>query len=542
MSRVPKFWTQPLQGYDPWKDADDFIFDGNTARSVCNFFHDRFRHEKGEFAGKPFELLDWEKQFLGHLFGWKRKSDGTRRYREALLYIPKKNGKTEVAAGIGIIMTVADNEPGSEVYAASGDKDQASLIFSAASHFVETDELLSEHVHVFKGYRAMKYDAMGSIFKVLSSEAKTKHGPNVHCAIFDEVHAFPNNDLIETLRRGTISRRQPLTLYLTTADYAGDSPCNKLLEQGKQIRDGILKNPHFLPMIYECFEGEDWTSEETWKRVNPSYGVTVKRSYFVEEVEKAKTDPVKENSFKRLHLNMQTKVENRWMRMQDWDASGASIQPDSLLGTRCYAAVDLASVNDIAALVLYFPDAMACLCRFWVPRDTAKTRLEYQIWEKEGYITVSEGRVIDQGEIMAELEKLKSQYMISAVAYDPWNAAQFALAAARSGFEMVEFRQGYKSMTEPTKELMKDVMRGALTHFGHPVLRWMASNANSIEDDAENVKLVKPGKDSPKKIDGIIALVMARGMAMAASMAEGDSVMNEDPEEFEKLMKEIYRT
>jgi len=541
MPKISKLWLEPIQGYDPWKNAKGFHFDQKVASGVCKYFEDNFKHSTGEWSNKPFILERWQKKIVGHLFGWKRK-DGTRRYRELFLYIPKKNGKTQLAAGLALIFMGADNEPGAEVYCASGDTEQAGIIFDAGSYMVEHNKKFKKAFTVRRGYRRISYPAKLSYWKVLSSNAKTKHGPNVHGLILDEIHIFENYELIETLRRGTISRRQPLTICLTTADYVRESPCNTMLANAKKIRDNSgADNPFYLPVIYEADpEKDDWTSEETWKKVNPNYGVSVKRDYFVAEVADAKQQPTRENSFKRLHLNMQTKQENRWMNMADWDLSGQKINIDDLKGKKCFGAFDLSSTNDITSFGLFFPEYPAILPWFWVPEATAKKRIEYEIWTKDGYIEVTKGKTIDDAAIRNKIIELKQVYDFNKIAYDSWGAARLAkVLGDDDGFEMIEFRQGYKSMNEPTKELEKLVINHGLVHFGNPVLRWMVSNANAVYDPAGNVKLSKPTKDSPLKVDGVIALVMAYGLSIA-SKTEEKSVYDLKEEDMAKVLKEMY--
>ena len=523
-----KMWLEPIEGYDPWKNSGEFTFNEKVARNTCQFFEDYFYHAKGEWAGRNFKLLRWQKKITGHLFGWFRKN-GTRRYREMFLYVPKKNGKTAWAAGIALILMIADDEPGAEIYSASGDRDQAALIFEIASGFVDKNEMLKEHIKVLPGYKLMKFEETMSYWKVLSSESKTKHGPNIHGLILDELHIFPDNELIDTLQRGTISRRQPMTIYLTTADYAKPSPCNTLLDYAKKIRDGIVDNKFFLPVIYEAdAEKDDWTDEKTWKAVNPSYGVTIKRDYFVAETQKAKEEPSKENSFKRLHLNIQTKQEKKWMDIKDWDASGQKINQNELLGMKCYGGVDLSSTTDICAYGLFFPDNDAFLVWFWVPEKTISRRIEYELWANDGYIEIITGPVINHEIIRKKIVETSREYKIIDIAYDPWNASQLTMRLSDDdNIPMLEFRQGYKSMNEPTKSLEKLILNRSLTHFGNPVLRWMCSNVIAVNDPAGNVKLAKPNKDSPLKVDGMIALVMAYGASMSGNEHENSNVYNE---------------
>jgi phage terminase large subunit-like protein len=543
---VGKFWRTPMQGFDPWANVDptEYRFDPRIANRVIRFIESNLKHSKGEFAGRSFKLEPWQKWFVGHLFGWVEVKTGFRRFRKAFVYVPRKNGKTFVTAALGLVLFISDNEPGAEVYCCAAETSQAALVYNEAAAMVNQNPQLSEDIRVLPGYKSMQFPLTNSFWRVLSSEAATKHGLNPSAYIVDEVHAQRKAELMEVMETGTGARRQPLGLYLTTADFAGDSPCNRLVDHARNVRDNKLPVPdmRFFPLVYEARRNvDDWESEETWRRVNPNYGVSIRPEYMRDQYQKAKNDPAFENTFKRLHLNMQTEQERRWMQMTEWDQSGCQLDPAELDGQECFLGIDLASVNDIEAVVAYFPSRKACLCWFWVPSETAKKRVEYEVWERQGYISVSEGRVLDQSIVRAKINELKDKYKIRQIAYDPWNAAQFAKELGdQDGFEMVEFRQGYKSMNEPTKALMAMVLKRELVHFGNPVLRWMAANAQAQEDPAGNIKLVKPGKDSPLKVDGLIALVMAYGLSMVADAAEAGSVYDAAGDSMDKLLEEIY--
>ncbi len=519
MAKISKIWLEPVQGYDPCKNSDDFYFDQRAANNACKIFPAYFKHKEGEFSGKPFHLERWEKKIIGHIFGWKRKTDWTRRYRKAFVYVPKKNGKTQLMAGIGIICLVFDNEPGAQVYTASGDQEQANIMFKAATFAVENHEELSENIEIQKSYKLMQFSATESYWKVLSSNAKTKHGPNISALFLDELHVFPEQrgrELLETLEAGIISRRQPLIVYTTTADYSRPSPCNEVYEYAKKVRDGIVPDPYFFPVIYEADEEkDDWKSEATWMKANPNYGISVKRDYFIERVREAEANPSKENAFKRLHLNIQTKQEKKWMDIKEWDLSGQQLDPEALKNKKCFGAIDLSSTNDIAAFGLYFPETISYLLYCWVPKETARKRIEYELWEKQKYIEVTKGRTIDDDAIRARINELKKDYAFEQIAYDTWNAARLAKKLGDDdGFVMVPFGQGYKSMNEPTKEIEKLILNHRLNHFGNPVMRWMISNATALSDTANNIKIIKPNKDSPQKVDGVITLIMGCGLSM----------------------------
>lgn len=545
--RIPKFWHQALgragHGYNPWRDAGStYRLDRHTAERVCGFIETEIRHSKGEFAGKPFILEDWERQIIGHLFGWKNKRTGLRRYRKAFLYLPRKNGKTEMAATVALMLLVADDEQGAEVYCCAADTPQAALVFNESSNMVRQNEGLSTRIRVYPGYRAMKFAPLMGYFRVLSSEAGTKHGLNPSGYIIDEVHAQKKNDLMDIMETGTGARRQPLGLYISTADHAGDSPCNRLLDYATKVRDGQVADPTFLPVLYSADgNADDWKDEKLWRAVNPNLGVSIKLDYLRRQFKRAKEEPSYENTFKRLHLNMVTEQEKRWMKMDDWDASGQRLEPSALDGQDCFAGLDLSSSVDISALVLYFPEHCACLPWFWVPEKTVGRRIEYKLWARQGYLAISNGRVIDYAAIREQVQACAKRYKIIDIAYDPYNASQLVKQIGDDdGLPVIEFLQTYKSMSEPSKELEKLVLTHKLIHFGNPVLRWMASNVTAIEDKNGNIKLAKPSKDSPLKVDGIIALVMAFGASLASDKG-GPSVFDAADGSFDKILEEVYK-
>jgi len=508
-------WKQPIAGYDVWRDAGDCVFHEDIAERVCKFFEANFKHSTGELAGQSFKLEDWQRQILGHLFAWKR-TDGTRRFRKLFLYVPRKNGKTTFGAGMGLIVFVADDEPGAQIFSCAADTDQANIIFREASNMVRQNPALDDAIKILEGYKAMKFEQTQSYWKVLSSEAGTKHGLNPQAYIIDELHAQKNRELMDVMETGTGARRQPLAIEISTADYAGDSPCNERVNYARKVLSGEIKDSSFFPVLYEARVNiDDWNDEAVWRRVNPNIGVSLKLEYLRAQYRKAKAEPSYENTFKRLHLNMQTEQEKRWLIMDDWDASGQKMEKSELIGKKCHGALDLSSVSDISSFTLYFPEYCACLCWFWVPKKTAEKKIEYELWKQQGYIYICGENVVDQDAIRAEIVKQREIYDIKNIGFDPWNAANISNKMATDDeFEMLAFRQGFQSMNEPSKELEKMIMQHKLIHFGNPVLRWMASNANIKGDDSGNIKPVKPQKDSPLKIDGIVTLVMGVGLAM----------------------------
>ena len=506
-----------IPGCDPFATAGDCTFNNRLAKRAIDFFHECLTFTAGEWMGRPFRLEPWQQAIVGNLFGWKR-PDGTRRYREAFIFVPRKNGKSELAGGLGNLLTFADGEPGAQVYCAAADREQARLVFNAARTMVEAEPELARRSHI---YTNAIMAPRGSVLKVVSAEAYSKHGINAHGVIIDELHAQPNRELVDVLTTSTGARRQPLLIHITTSDFDRESICNEKHDYARKVRDGVIDDPAFLPVIYEAAPDADWTDPDVWAKVNPNLGVSVSVEYLERECRRAQETPTYENPFKRLHLNMRTAQDVRWLSIEQWDACGGTpIDEAALYGRECYAGLDLSTTTDISALVLVFRDpdgGVTLLPWFWIPADNARKRehrdrVPYETWARQGLIEMTPGNVIDYDYIRARINDLSKRFNIREIAIDPWNATQLSTQLQGDGFEVVQFGQGYKDMTSPAKELEKLVVSGRLRHGGHPVLRWMASNVAVEMDAAGNLKPSK--KKSTERIDGITAAVMALGRAL----------------------------
>jgi phage terminase large subunit-like protein len=506
----------------PRISSSDYWFDEEAAERAVQFFSKCLTHTKGEWAGQPLKLDDWQAdQIIRPLFGWKRK-DGTRKYRTAFIMIPRKAGKSTLAAGIANILLFADGEPGAEVYSAAADREQAAIVFEMAKGMIDASEPLRSRSTSYK--RSIVVPSTASSYKVLSSDAYTKHGLSAHGIVIDEVHALPNRELWDVLTTSTGARRQPLTVAITTAGYDRHSLCYELYDYAVKVRDGIINDEAFLPVIFEADKDDDWTKPETWRKAHPGLGVSVKEEYFAAECAKAQQLPGYENTFKRLLLNIWTEQNTRWLPMETWDQCAEEL-PD-LSGRICYAGLDLATTTDIAALVLAFQieGKVHFLPFFFVPQEGIKRRSErdrvpYVDWVRQGHIIATEGNVIDYDVIRAKINELAEQYHIKEIAIDRWNATQLSTQLSGDGFEMIGFGQGFGSMSAPTKELERRVLAKEINHGGNPVLRWMASNVSIKQDPAGNMK---PDKSkSTERIDGIVASLMALGRVMESDDERG---------------------
>lgn len=474
-------------------------------------------HTKGKWAGKKFELLPWQEQIVRDLFGIV-KADGKRQFHEAYVEIPKKNGKSEIAAAIALYLLYADKEASAEVYGAACDRNQASIVFDVAAQMVGMANALNTCSKISRGVKRIVNYRNAGFYQVLSAETGTKHGLNVSGLIFDEIHAQPNRNLYDVLTKGSgDAREQPLFFYITTAGNNKESICFDLHNKALDLIAGRKADPTFYPVVYGLDPEDDWHDERVWYKANPSLGHTITIDRVREAYQNALDNPAEENIFKQLRLNVWTDAAIAWIPEHIYDKGDKEIDYEALEGRECYAGLDLSSTSDITAFVLVFPplnedDDYVVLPHFWLPKDNIAQRVNrdhvlYDKWMAQDLFYATDGNVIDYRAVEAKIEELGELYNIKEIAVDRWNATQVIQDLEGMGFVTVPFGQGYKSMSPPSKELYKLLMAGQINHGGNPVLRWMAGNVVMQQDPAGNIK---PNKaKSTEKIDGIVALVMA---------------------------------
>jgi phage terminase large subunit-like protein len=488
-------------------------------------FINNLTHTKGEWAEQPFALRPWQEAILGPLFGTLG-PDGRRRYRTCYVEIPRKNGKTELAAAVALYMLLGDGEQGAEVYSAAVDREQASLVFNVAAQMVRNDPELSAECEVIDSRRRIYHPRSNSFYVAIPAEAPGRHGYNASAVIYDELHAAPNRDLYDVLATSTGARRQPLVFVITTAGWDRNSICWELHDYATKVREGIIADETFLPVLYGAPEEADWLDEKVWRACNPALGDFRSLDEMQTAALRAKEVPGQQNVFRRLYLCQWTQQADRWIDMAVWDESDAGASAGSLRGRACYAGLDLSTTQDVTALELFFPDEDGggdVLSYFWLPEETLhlrarRDRVPYDVWAREELIRVTEGNVVDYDQIRADINALGKAYEIREIAIDRWNSTQLQTQLTGDGFTVVPFGQGFASMTAPTKELERLVLERKLRHAGHPVLRWMASNVAVRQDPAGNLKIDKA--KSTERVDGMVALAMAVGRAMVAD--DGD--------------------
>lgn len=504
------------------------MFDEGKARRTVEFIN-CLKHTKGRWRGQPFELLPWQEKIIRDVFGTV-KENGYRQYNTAYVEIPKKNGKSELAAGVALYMTCGDNEWGAEVYGCASDRQQASIVFDVAVDMVDQCPALKKRIKPVMSVKRLVYQPTNSFYQVLSAEAYTKHGLNVHAVIFDELHSQPNRELFDVMTKGSgDARTQPLFFLITTAGTDRHSVCFEQHQKAEDIILGRKIDDTFYPVIYGASDEDDWTSEKVWYDANPSLGYTIDIEKVRNACMSARDNPAEENIFRQLRLNQWVKQSTRWMQMEKWDACGFPVDERELLGRECFGGLDLSSTTDITALVLVFPprtedEKYILLPYFWIPEENMRLRVRrdhvpYDVWEQQGFLKTTEGNVIHYGFIERFIEELGTRYNIREIAFDRWGAVQMVQNLEGLGFTVVPFGQGFKDMSPPSKELMKLTLEQKMAHGGHPVLRWMMDNIFVRTDPAGNIK---PDKEkSTEKIDGAVATVMALDRAIRNGQNSG---------------------
>jgi phage terminase large subunit-like protein len=475
-------------------------------------FINLLQHTKGVHAGESFNLRPWqEKRIIRPLFKVRR--DGLRQYRTCLCMLPRKNGKTEIAAAIAVYGLLGDGELGGEIYSAAADRDQATLVFNVAAQMIRQEPELEAQCDIVDSQKRIVHRPSNSVYRAISAEAYSKHGFNASMIIYDELHAAPSRDLYDVLSTSTGARLQPLLFVVSTAGYDRHSILWELYAHAIRVRDKPEIDPTFLPIIFEAPIDADWTDERVWYKANPALGDFRSIEEMRTAAARAKEVPAQENTFRRLYLNQWTEAAARWIAMPSWDACRRA-RPE-LAGRRCFVGMDLSATTDLTALVAVFPDedGFEVLAHFFCPADrirerSLRDRVPYDQWAKDGTLTATPGNVVSYDAVRALLRTWDERYDLISLAFDPWNATDLTTRLQEEdGMICIAMRQGFASLSAPTKALEAAILARTLRHDGNPILRWCVSNVSVDVDAAGNMK---PSKvTSTERIDGVVALIMA---------------------------------
>ena len=495
-------WERDLQ-------RDDIYLDAKAANRVCRFM-ETLKHFKGVLARKPLRLEDWQVFALVNIFGWKLASTRRRRFRYADILVPRKNGKTMLAAGVALFMLFMDDEAGAEVYAAAVDREQAKLCFDGSKELLK-GSIIEDDAKVLRG--EIRYPELSGVYKPLTKETKNKDGLNPHAAICDERHAWATNEIYDLIKTGMGARSQPLIFSISTAGMDTSLPYYADVQVLRDVLLGLKEKDNHFIMLYIPDEGDRYDDPATWAKVNPNLGVSVSWEYMEAECAEAK---MKGGStlaaFCVKNLNMWVDAPTVWISDDDVLKNNAEFDQDKLLGQECWVGIDYSSKTDIVAVALWFPTAKVARFLFVVPEAKIaqlEDRVDYRRWVEEGWMESTPGNVIDEDWFVQRCILEFDKYNVRGVAYDPWGMWNVVGKFGRYESKLLEYQQSIRYMSVPTKWMESAVLRGELNFLGCPVIRWMFKNVVIYVDPNANIKLDKAR--SRNKIDGVVALVDAIG-------------------------------
>lgn len=485
----------------------------DKAEYVLEFIARFIRLTKGKWAGRPLDLPPWQEQWIRELYGWVR-PDGTRRFRSAFLFVAKKNGKSTLLAALAAYHFLGEGEPRAEIYTAATTRKQASIIFGEAMSMVNASPHLASRVKCVPHLKTMVCPSTGSVFEALSGEADANDGPSASYVAFDELHRQRDDGLWNTLKYAGAGREQPLMVALTTAGDRADSLCRQEYDYAKKIESGVIPNVSHHVRIYEAQADCDILDRDAWAAANPSLGHILKVSDFADDARDAAVDPRKAPAFRRFRLNQWVGAGDRFLDWEAWRALGdPALALSAFSGDQGIVGLDLASVHDLTAAAFLFgqEDRWRLITKFWAPLEGVeererRDRVPYRLWAEQGRLELTPGRVTDYGAIFRFVTAVVREIKLK-VLLDPWNATQVGQALEREGLEVIEIGQRMANLNEPTKKLRRTVENSTLRHDDNPVMNWCVTNAVSITDTNENMKIDK--KKSRGRIDGLAATINA---------------------------------
>lgn len=527
-------------------------FSQQHADAACNFYELILNHTADDWWGKPFILAPWEEDALVRIFGNVDEA-GNRLIEQAYLEVPKKAGKTEFAAGMVLLVLTTTSAPGCQVYGAAAATRQAMNVYRAACKMVEQSPILQKALLIRRGTnRIIRRNDPDSFYAAVAADGDFGDGVNPAFTVADEVHRWKTRKQQENwdvLSKGGITRKQTLTIAITTAGVQKDSPLAwRLHEKTRKIQEGVVQDDRFYGRIYGADPTDDPADPTTWIKANPSL---IENGGFLDKdkIRKEYESAVAEGdltSFKRYFLNVWDQKENRAIDIVRWDAGAGDWRAAGLLPKapedrvrplhhdalahfierRCWAGVDLSMTTDLSAVAFLFPcdreDEYDVLPFFWMPEANVRKRelrdgMPYSQWARDGFLELTPGDVIDYRDVQARLEWGAQMFDLQEICWDPWNSRQISVPMVEDGYNCIEIRQGYATLSEPTKKVLEIIAGLKLHHGGHPVLRWNASCACTTTDGRDNIMFSKPDREKESsRIDGMSAIVNAMRQAMAA--------------------------
>jgi len=503
-----------------------YHYDEMRAGRAC-FFIEQLHFWEGERVGQPFRLQPWQTWIVCSMFGWVRKVDGFRRFRDAVIFVPSGNGKTPLAAALALYATMADQEPGAQVYSVAVMHEQAKLCWNHADRMLSESPDVVERFGVQQMANAIVHEESSSSFIALASEHRSLDGKNIHFAVVDEIHEHPTRDVYDKIHTFSRKRRQSMVTVISTAGHDPSSIGYEVWLDVVDMLSGERPNDKLFGVLYTIDKDDDWTKEEAWKKANPNYGISVKPDEIANEAKQAAASPSKQSRFKRYHLNVWTESADPWIDLAKWDACGdPNLSPDEFIeaGDLCVVALDAAFKNDICSLARVFVRFVEGQRHYYafganyLPEATitASGNAQYKAWVEERLLIAHPGATIEDPTIIEQVKQWDQECGLAGWVYDPAHANNIGIQVeSATGVDRTEFRQDAKEYTGAMDEFERAVLTGRMHHDGNALLRWAVGNVLVKHTDRELVRPVKDHKKSHKKIDPALALLMAVGHALS---------------------------
>nr|UWI40885.1 MAG: Terminase [Bacteriophage sp.] len=497
-------------------DDDRYMFLDEKVDKVIRLYH-HLRHFKGRHSGKPFVLEPWQEWIIASIYGFYNKSDGSRLTQTVYIEVARKNGKTALAAGIGLNALINDDEDGAEVYFAANSKDQVKIsAWPLCSNFAKAFDPKEKYLKVYRD--TINFDKKISWLKVLAADSTKLDGPNPSTFILDEYHAAKSNSLKAVLESGQGTRDNPLEIIITTAGFDKLGPCYELRTTATEILNGLKEDDSFFMAIYSLDEKDDWKDEANWIKSNPNMDVTVKSSYLRKEVRKAMNTPSDEVNVKTKNLNMWCDSSDVWIPDDYILACSRKVDLDDFTTKDdCFAGIDLSSTSDLTCVSFMIPKDGKFYFKtlYYLPEEsleTKKNKEQYSEWVRLGFLKLTPGNVVDYDYILDDILSVDKRLYIVKVGYDSWNATQFVINATDKGLPMEPVSQSIGNFNRPTKEMERVILSGNVVIDNNPITRFCFRNVVMKLDHNGNTKPSKEYRD--KKIDGVISMIEAMGVCL----------------------------
>lgn len=492
-----------------------YVFDQKKAEKPIQFIERFCKHSKGEWAGQPLKLQLFQKAFISALFGFVDASTGYRKYRETLFYVSRKNGKSVMLSGLALYMLIADNEAGAEVYSVASKKDQAKIIYE------ETYNMIRQSPDLLQVVKKRKSDLYFSLtfskFQPLGKNSDTLDGLNSHLVIIDELHSIKDRNLYEVMKQSQSARRQPLLVMITTAGTIRECIFDDMYKYACGVCDGTIDDPHFLPLIYELDNKEEWLDPMKWEKANPGLNTIKKLDDLISKVERAKQSPRDLTGVLVKDFNVIQTVASTWLTFDD-AKNAETFSLEAFKGYYCIGGADLSRTGDLTAATLLFMDKQEkryVTQMYFLPKDNFEQRVHdekipYDKWLEAGLLRLCEGNSINYSDVTAWFMEMVEKYDVTPawIYYDPYSAAYWVQEMQNNGFNMVKCFQGVKTLSLPMQQLGADLAAKKVNYNNNPLLLWCITNTGVKTDVNGNIQPIKA--TSPKyRIDGLASLLDA---------------------------------